>query len=344
MEEPREDRSRAPLSAGLDEAGLGPLLGPLVLGWAVLELPPERGHAAPDAWQRLDSAVARARGGAGQRLVVADSKQVFDRTPEGARQLESTALAFLAAARGGGAARAPSWMWDGCARPELRWLEQAPGFAELPRELPLWTPVDELEARLAALRAALAAADMRVLDCGVRVVPAGELNESLARTNNKARSLWAFSSEILRALWRAHGERGLAVEIDKHGGRARYRELIAASFPDCALELHAEGALRSSYTLREDAPALFAAAGARRMQLAFAPRADQGSFATALASCLAKYARELAMHAFNRHFAGFDPELRPTAGYVTDARRWLREGQRAIAASGHARERLVRAR
>ena len=36
-----------------------------------------------------------------------------------------------------------------------------------------------------------------------------------------------------------------------------------------------------------------------------------------------KLVRELAMARFNRYWAGRVPELRPTAGYVQDARRWL---------------------
>jgi len=43
---------------------------------------------------------------------------------------------------------------------------------------------------------------------------------------------------------------------------------------------------------------------------------------TALASMTAKYFRELAMRAFNHFWAAAVPNLRPTAGYPVDARRF----------------------
>jgi hypothetical protein len=40
---------------------------------------------------------------------------------------------------------------------------------------------------------------------------------------------------------------------------------------------------------------------------------------------VAKLTRELAMHRFNRYWCARCPELKPTAGYNTDARRWLHD-------------------
>ena len=46
---------------------------------------------------------------------------------------------------------------------------------------------------------------------------------------------------------------------------------------------------------------------------------------TALASCIAKYARELHMLLLNRAWGGRMPWLKPTAGYPEDAKRWLHQ-------------------
>ena len=55
-------------------------------------------------------------------------------------------------------------------------------------------------------------------------------------------------------------------------------------------------------------------------------RQGRGFWPTALASMVAKYvAGELSMLAFNRYWCARLPELRPTAGYPTDARRFDRE-------------------
>ena len=46
---------------------------------------------------------------------------------------------------------------------------------------------------------------------------------------------------------------------------------------------------------------------------------------TALASMVAKYHRELAMRAFNAFWQKHVPDLRPTAGYPVDAKRFQAE-------------------
>ena len=77
------------------------------------------------------------------------------------------------------------------------------------------------------------------------------------------------------------------------------------------------------------------------MWITFAEKAETRAFTVALASCLAKYARELAMGAFNRYFGALQPDLKPTAGYTSDGRRWLRDATPMLRRAGIAREVLV---
>src|SRR5262245_17511563 len=109
------------LLAGIDEAGLGPLLGSLAIGYTLLEVP----AAEPEPWKRLRGVVARSPGSK-DRLVVADSKLVFQRTERGARRLESTVLAFLAQSTAqreprGTLERDPRRLLFGTLAPEPRW-------------------------------------------------------------------------------------------------------------------------------------------------------------------------------------------------------------------------------
>jgi len=65
------------LYAGIDEAGYGPMLGPLCVAGATVRVrrwAPQDG--APDLWSILGRVVARSRRGAGSRVVVADSKRL----------------------------------------------------------------------------------------------------------------------------------------------------------------------------------------------------------------------------------------------------------------------------
>jgi ribonuclease HII len=76
--------------------------------------------------------------------------------------------------------------------------------------------------------------------------------------------------------------------------------------------------------------------------ITFASKSDEHHLPVALASMIAKYTRELHMIRLNRFFAGIMPELKPTAGYVTDGRRFLKEIEPLLADNGINRDDLVR--
>src|SRR5262245_23735239 len=80
---------------GIDEAGYGPNLGPLVMTAVVVEGADDR---PPDVWGDLAGTVARA-GDKDGRLWVDDSKKVY-RGGQGLDRLEAAALAAVAAAGG----------------------------------------------------------------------------------------------------------------------------------------------------------------------------------------------------------------------------------------------------
>jgi ribonuclease HII len=75
-----------------------------------------------------------------------------------------------------------------------------------------------------------------------------------------------------------------------------------------------EAPRRSSYRVRSDGKA---------MDITFAQSADSEHMAVALASMYSKYVRELFMKLENRFWASHVPDLKPTAGYPQDARRFL---------------------
>ena len=314
--------------AGIDEAGLGPLLGSLAIGYCVLTSP----ACDTDPWKRLRGTVAK-KPGKRARLVVADSKLVFQRTLQGARRLETTVLSFLAQRSAGRIERDPARFLFGALAPDPAWCA-LPWRAELP-PLPCSSEPDSLELRSALLARALAAAELELLDVGVRLVPAGELNASYEETGNKAQSVWNKVLEVLHLVWARRTIAPVRTTVDMLGGRRRYGSLLGRAFPGVEVRLVAESAGRSAYALADRSGS---------MELEFLVQGDRKVFATALASCCAKYARELEMRALNDYFAGLQPELRPTAGYRGDGARWLAEAAPALARSGVPRAALVRER
>ncbi len=316
--------------AGLDEAGFGPLLGPLTIGCVALR----SADATLDPWDRLAPLVGRAHERDPARLAVGDSKAVFERNTRGRARLERTVLAFHSVLHGVPAdagefldATPPPCGCDAI-RAEF-WR------AALPTRLE--GTEDGSTARTAArLREALDVAGLELVVCGVRAVPPSHLNASFARTESKGATHWEQCAPFLERLWDEFGSEGLDLVVDRHGGRMRYAPLLASTFRGSQVTVISEVPERSVYWIRDP--------GGRRARATFAEKADTLSFPVALASCLAKYAREVSMDAFNAHFAERQPGLAPTAGYVTDARRWLAEAGPALSRAGLAPVDLVRTR
>jgi hypothetical protein len=285
-------------------------------------------------WDLWNSAVSQKHPRKSELLFVADSKRVFDGSPSSRVRLAATALSFLRAA-GNPAVCGRDLLHSPV--PPLRPQEEAsaPWFGSWLQTLPSEVPEQQLKRQAAALEAAMESSACRVLEAAVRIAPAGELNASFKRTQNKAVSTWALVAPILTHLWQIYGQRQVAVVLDRQGGRRHYGGLLAQEFPFCEIQ-----------TLRESSDlAQYRICGAeRRMLLTVRPKAEDSSLPVAVGSCLAKYARESVMGAFNRWFTDFQEELKPTAGYVTDARRWLLDARPALAKAKVPTELLIRTR
>jgi ribonuclease HII len=338
---------RAGVVAGVDEAGLGPMLGPLTIGYSAFRVPGSR----CELWHSLGGACTRDVEDDRERIVVADSKLVFTRNPRGARRLERTALAFLAQRTGSralpGDARElleslAAHLDDASSRGVLR----EPWSCRLDHPIPSSVERAEIAALSDRLHATLRGAGVALLSCGVRAIGPSELNTSFTSTDNKSLTHWEACRPVLRRLWDAHAHEGLALVVDRHGGRMRYASLLAGAFEDSAVHIVSETRPASTYFVAgaREIESVAPSGESRRMLVTFSERAESGSFAVALSSCFAKYARERCMDAFNAYFGALQPGLRPTAGYLNDARRWLSEAGHAISRSGIARRELVRDR
>jgi hypothetical protein len=293
---------------GIDEAGYGPNLGPMVMSAVIAEGPDER---APDLWGDLAATIARA-GDPSDRLWVDDSKAVL-RVGRGRDRLETTCLAALAASGRelpcslGGllAALDAGTLTDAELSP---WLLDADADPALPSP-----ETRALFERAQALRPFEGAA-WRIVAVRSVVVGPARFNAGLEATGSKARVHFATFARLLDAVWTRAGD-GVAtfVHSDKHGGRHYYYESLLDAFPDAWIDCGPEGPALSRYTVRD---------ASRRLELSLRPRADVDDGLVALASIVSKTVRELWMDAFNAHWTARLPGLRPTAGYPTDAQRF----------------------
>ena len=330
--------------AGIDEAGYGPLLGPLVVSACAMEAPgemPVEWEAVPCLWQLLKGAVAKKNAGAKGRLVIADSKVIHNLT-DGDRLLERGVLAFLAALGAADGAALPGSLQEllvrlGCTSHEL---EAHPWYALQNTALPWLCEAGDLAIAGNVLAAAMNRSGVKM--CALRTAVLSErlFNRLVGGTNNKASALVSVTLGHLYFLHQAYGQRGLVVAIDKQGGRDHYTTLLLRTFPEATLKVLQESAESSSYLLTEPA----AGDTVRRTLILFREKSETHFLTTALASMTCKYLRELCMSGFNTWWCEKVAGLRPTAGYHQDGTRWLMDVEPHLPRLGVTREMLVRCR
>lgn len=307
--------------AGIDEAGLGPLVGPLCLGYAIFNIP-DGDSGVRGAFRGLcvndDSPQVRS----GHRVRVCDSKLLH----QGSRKfaaLEQTALAFLTAARGGKSKfTIRDVLQSRMTPPDV--LEEHPWYRDLDAPLPIAADPAAVARAADRIMKVCAKRNIKILELGARVVPEMELNELFEKTNNKSIALFESVSPLL-ALAGAHAARGPVIVCDRQGARASYAPLLAGAFQGAWVRIVRESRRESLYLIKMPKGSV---------KVAFAERGERRSFACALASCMAKYARELSMDRWNCYFNQIAPGVKPTAGYYTDAMRFLKEAGPALRAAG----------
>jgi len=300
--------------AGVDEAGYGPFVGPLTIGYSLFRL----SEAQADLWRLLEDAAvqkSRRRGGARDRRLWLDDSKLVNQGPRGRERLERSVAAFRELATPG-RVDLDSWVSEAPAG-DPRLLRASPWHASLGG--PLCPQADPNRARLdaAALRRALEPSGSSLHALGARTVPANEWNRALtAHGDNKGEAHFALTMEVVRHLLRLTGSAPLRLELDRHGGRMHYAGMLRAALGADGVLTHGETEAGSAYTVT---------IGGRAVQMRFSEGADGQHAPVALASLAAKQTRERLMDLHNEWFGARIPALKPTKGYALDARRWLRE-------------------
>lgn len=329
------------LLAGIDEAGYGPLLGPLVVTGVAFRVPDS---GIDDClWDLLRESCTQRLQRNETRLPVADSKQVYGHgTRGGLAALERTVLAMLGAGHS-----VPATVNDLLeriapgGRPDLA---EHPWYRDTQRSIPVSTCGD-LSLSVLALRRNLTRQRTDFIGAFAEPVPEGRYNRLVGVAGNKADVLAAANLRIVkRMLETLHGGEPAVILGDRLGGRTRYAELIQSAWPGAKPRIVCETPVRSEYVFRTgecmgDDPTSASA----EVRLAYAVGADQLHFPVALASMFSKYLREVFMLLFNEYWSRFGI-LKPTAGYYTDAKRWLDDARPILEKMGIRPANLVRDR
>lgn len=308
-----------PLLIGLDEAGYGPNLGPLVVAatvWEVAEDP-----RTFDPWAAFDGVVSQTADPSGMTVHVADSK-VVHAASAGIAAIERSATTILRLA--GRNVSTLHALWDDLTASDHRVECGEPWFCGNDVSLPFTAlPLDAprvLERWLERCKST----GCRLVNVACEIVPAQRFNDTLQKTGSKGRLLSEATLSLLRRVWEPDDSRTALILCDKHGGRNRYADLLADAFPDeMPLGLE-ESSATSRYRV---------GLGEVRFQAR-----SEAHLPVAAASLVAKYLREACMEAMNGFWIAHRPDLRPTRGYPVDARRYLREIEADASGMGLERE------
>ncbi|MBI2470285.1 MAG: hypothetical protein HYV59_03465 [Planctomycetes bacterium] len=294
--------------AGIDEAGYGPLLGPMVITITAFDVSDEKADCS--LWDLLKGAISNDLKGRGHRLAVCDSKRLYN-VQKGLKPLEDVVLSFLRSKDSKTTSFHQLLKNLLCYNTET--IAGYPWYAEKDYPLPLTTSGSAVLNYTDLLKHALNKQGVQFCYASSCVVTVQEFNEQVRSAGNKAVVLFNNCATLLSRLW--NNFRGdIRLIVDKQGGRNNYSGLLKGCLPEADVKILKEGAEVSAYEVVNNQ---------RKMNISFVEKGEDTCMAVALASIFSKYIRELFMHLENQYWLHFVPDLKPTAGYYQDALRFL---------------------
>jgi ribonuclease HII len=275
--------------AGIDEAGYGPKLGPMVVATVPL---------AVDARDVNKAALAARKALSSLPVRVVDSKKLFS-PRKGLHQLELSALSLLGAS--GQQPQTVGTLVDTVAPVYSRDIQSLPWYKVLWQSpLPLASTADEVGESAEAVKSALAESGVGILPPHVVALDEKSLNRLWRREPNKERASFAAFRDLTKRL--TDGKSGaLHLTMDQQGGRTNYLPWLCDCWPGEMPSHHRDGVCNC---YRLDGPDL---------HLFVAPRADSDYPEVAAASIIAKYLREALMTGFYKFWQ--EHSVEPADGY-----------------------------
>ncbi len=296
--------------AGIDEAGFGPILGPLIISSAVFSIDDSLLDA--DLWQLLNKSVSLKRKHIAGRLLITDSKKAYSKSL-GIKHLQRTVLACLKSL--GSEPKSLSQLLSRICPDCLGRLKQYAWYEDCDNYL-LSADAADIAIAASVFAGDLDSNKIKLLELESNCLDVEHYNSMVAKVKNKSSVLFTATSKLVQAAWDKFSENNLQIIIDRQGGRVHYRKNLQRMFEDFELTILKESQTISSYELKQ---------ANKKMRLHFIVGADRKFLPVSLASMVSKFLRQLMIDNINRYFTGFHSELRPTAGYWKDGLRFIKD-------------------
>jgi ribonuclease HII len=314
---------------GIDEAGFGPILGPLVVSSSTFRVPDNL--VWTNLWEILRTSVSEKRTGLKGRLLITDSKKAFTRSL-GIRHLRQTVLAVLKhlGSEPKNLTELVSALCPDC----LEHLAEYPWYKKV-NNYQLDGEDADIGIAVSMFRADLANQHIELVGLKSRCLEVAHYNKMVAAVKNKAKVLFSAVAELMQAAIQDFSGEDLEIVVDRQGGRSHYRRELQLMFGDSQLRIVHEDQNRSSYEMKT---------GQRKICVHFIVGADSKFLPVSLASMASKYLREVLVDNINRYFTGFNSAVRPTAGYWKDGLRFIEDIKTRIPALSFDANQLIRCR
>lgn len=317
---------------GIDEAGYGPLLGPLVVSATAFVMPEKLLRA--NHWDVLAKAVSTEKKGLAGRLLITDSKKAYSRK-SGIDHLRRTVLSSLHAWKNGSTQTGTIQDLLSLICPDtLESIDSYPWYKDINTHTLGHNPSD-IAIAAGVLQKAMSEHNIQISSIQSRCLDVELYNMRVRKVKNKSRILFTeLCALILEAFNRntPHTE-PMQVIVDRQGGRINYQQELLRMFPGFSLSVIRQDPNMSSYELNRNGQV---------MRVHFCAKADTKYLVVGLASMVSKYLREVMMGSLNHYFCRLCPDLCPTAGYWQDGQRFMKDLATYLPSHLDNQEKLVR--